>query len=214
MKTRITTIILNALLVLLMSCNGDKKLVNIEEMGDTSFVNSSFKGNLINYQQGMSACDNLNTSVIARLYNVSEALIHIEDPTKSDRYRKDMEPICNFFLESGSSDFEWLRGSIALNREIAIDEQMGEIAQAAGSGENWEEAWAMKKSISKSSEWIPNLGKAALWNERKKILEIKMEGYTLVIIPLKNTLNKTEVAKNRDYKKIALQMAEASGYIK
>jgi hypothetical protein len=213
MKNKISRVILSITILFFSSCLGDKKAVNIAEMEDSTFINTNFKGNLINYEEGMSACDKISVEEIASLYNVTANLIHIEDPTKSDRYKKNMKPVCNFYLESGSSDFEWLRGSIGINREVGKDEYMGDVAEAVGSGENWDEAWAMKKAMSKSSEWIPNLGKAALWNESKKILEIKMEGYTLIIIPLKNRLNKTEVAKNRDYKKLALEMAKASGYI-
>lgn len=211
------TLLKNFSLLLLVfitsSCLGDKKAVDVEEIGNTSFINNDFKGNKVNYTKGMSACDQLNAAAIARIYNVSESLVHVEDPTKSDRYKKDLEPACMFFIESGASDFEWLRGGISINREVGANEMMGDIAEAAGNGENWEEAWSLKKSISKSSEWIPNLGKAALWNERKKMLEIKMEGYTIVINPLKNILNKNEVAKNRNYKKLALEMAKASGFI-
>lgn len=200
-------------LVTLCSCLGDKKQINVDEMNDTSFVNTNFKGNPINYTQGMSACDNINAATLAKMYDVSEDLIQILDPSKSDRYDKSANPSCMFYLKSGSTDFEWLRGTIAVNKEVSKNEYMGDIAEAVGSGENWEEAWALKKSMSKSSEWIPNLGKAALWNNSKNILEIKMEGYTLFITPLRNMLNKTEVAKNRDYKKIALEMAKASGFI-
>ena len=90
---------------------------------------------------------------------------------------------------------------------------MGEIAEAAGSGENWEEAWALQKSMSKSSEWVKSIGLAALWNDSKTELKIKFEGYTLMVYPPKNIGNKEEEAKNRDYKNIALAMAKAAGYI-
>ena len=200
--------------VLLTSCMGDKKAINISEMDDTSFVNEDFQGNLINYQKGMSACSNISAGDIASMYNVSEDKIHIEDPTKSDRYRKDIEPVCSFYIEDGENDFMWLRGSITLNREIGKDEMMGEIAEATGGGEDWEEAWALKKSMSKSSEWIDDMGMAALWNERLAELKIKFDGYTLNVYPIKNKLNKAEVAKNRDYKKAAIEMAKAAGFIK
>lgn len=199
--------------VLLTSCFGDKKLADVSEMNDTTFVNTNFKGNRINYAEGMSACDKISAQDIASLYGVSADLIHFEDPTKSDRYRKDTPPVCGLYIKTGANDYQWLRGSVAVNREIGKDEQMGEIAEAAGAGEKWEEAWALKKSISQSSEWIPNMGKAALWNARKKVLEIKFEGYTLVVNPLSNILNSAEKEQNRDYKKIAIALAKAGGYI-
>ena len=183
-------------------------------MGDTSFVNKNFKGNAIDYVKGMSACDKISIQTIAQLYNVSADKVHIEDPTKSDRYKKDMEPMCSFFIEDGDSDFMWLRGSITVNRDVSKDEFMGEIAEAAGGGENWEEAWALKKSISKSSVWLEDMGLAALWNDRNNELKIKFKGYTLNVYPLKNKTNKAELAKNRDYKKAAIAIAKAAGYIK
>ncbi len=195
------------------ACMGDKKAINVQEIGDTSFVNTNFKTNLINYTDGMSACDKIVAASIASLYDVSPSLVHIEDPTKSDRYRKDIPPACMFFIETGANDYEWLRGSIAVNKEIGKDEFMGDVAEAAGSGTNWEEAWSLKKSISRSSEWLPNMGKAALWNEKKVMLEIKFDGYTLVVHPLKNILNKEEKTKNRNYKEIAISIAKAAGYI-
>ena len=214
MKTIKITLTAGLILILMTSCLGDKKAVNISEMDDTNFVNQDFKGNLIDYTKGMSACSNISAGDIANLYSVSADKVHIEDPTTSDRYRKDMEPVCSFYIEDGENDFMWLRGSIALNREIDKDEMMGEIAEATGGGENWEEAWALKKSMSKSSEWIDDIGMAALWNERLAELKIKFDGYTLNVYPIKNKLNKAEVAKNRDYKKAAIEMAKAAGFIK
>ncbi len=118
-----------------------------------------------------------------------------------------------FFIKKGASDFQWLRGAIMIQREIGIEETMGDVAEAAGTGKNWEEAWRLKKAMSKSAEWLPNMGKAALWNPKKVVLEIKFEGYNLTIKPLKNILNEEEKTLNRDYKAIAVGMAKASGFI-
>ena len=201
------------ILGLLISCFGDKKMINIEEMDDTSFVNKTFKGNRINYNKDNSACEQMPLSTLANLYGVSADKIHLMDNKKSNRFRKDIEPQCGFYIETSENDYEWLRGSISLFREIGKDEMMGEIAEAAGSGENWEEAWALQKSMSKSSEWVKSIGLAALWNDSKTELKIKFEGYTLMVYPPKNIGNKEEEAKNRDYKNIALAMAKAAGYI-
>ena len=189
------------------------KMINIEEMDDTSFVNKTFKGNRINYNKDNSACEQMPLSTLANLYGVSADKIHLMDNKKSNRFRKDIEPQCGFNIETSENDYEWLRGSISLFREIGKDEMMGEIAEAAGSGENWEEAWALQKSMSKSSEWVKSIGLAALWNDSKTELKIKFEGYTLMVYPPKNIGNKEEEAKNRDYKNIALAMAKAAGYI-
>ena len=102
---------------------------------------------------------------------------------------------------------------MSIEREIGKDEANYENAKMIGNGEEFEEAWALQKSMSKSSEWIKNAGLAALWNDSKKELKVKFKGYTLYVNPIKNRLNKAEVAKKRDYKKIALEMAKASGFI-
>lgn len=206
--------ILSLLIVFLTACLGDKKSVNIEEMNDkSSFINKNFKGNLIDYNMNQSACERVSKADIAKLYDVSQDLVHIVDNVKSDQRDPNSQPNCQFFIESGESDFMWLRGNISVNREIKSNEYMGEIAEAAGNGENWEQAWALKKSISKSSEWVSGLGKAAVWKGSQKDLKIKFDGYTLFVSPLSNRLNKEEQALNRDYKKIAVEIAKAAGYI-
>lgn len=202
-----------AILGLLTSCFGDKKMTDVEEIGDTSFVNKNFNSNRINYNKDNSACEQMSLSTLANLYEVTLNTIHVVDNKNSDRFRKDIEPQCSFYIETSENDYEWLRGSMSLYREIGKDEMMGEIAEAAGGGENWKEAWALQKSISKSSEWVDNIGLAALWNDSKTELKIKFIGYTLTVYPPKNSANKMEVAKNRDYKSIALAMAKGAGYI-
>ncbi len=199
--------------IFITSCLGDKKMVNIEEMGDLSFVNKNFKGNLINYNKDHSACEQMDLANLASLYSVSESKIRILDNKNSDRFRKEVEPQCGIYIETSENDYEWLRGSISLFREIGKNEMMAEIAEATGGGEKWEEAWALQKSMSKSAEWVDNHGMAALWNESKNELKIKLDGYTLMVYPPKNKLNKEEVAKNRDYKKLALAMAKLAGYV-
>ena len=200
--------------VCLTSCLGDKKTVNVSEMNDISFVNKNFKDNLINYSKDMSACENMSPNSIASLYNVSENMVLFEDVSKSDRRVPNSSPICSFFIKDGENDFQWLRGSISIQREIGKDEIAYDVAKAVGHGVEWKEAWALNKSISKSSVWLKGIGLAAVWNDKNKELKIKFKGYILYVNPLKNGLNKAEIAKNRDYKKVAIAMAKAAGYIK
>ncbi|WP_040279259.1 hypothetical protein [Psychroserpens damuponensis] len=200
--------------VLLISCNGDKKVVDVSQMTDTSFVNKNFKGNLINYSEDMSACESISAKDIASMYNVSEDKIVINDITKTDRRQPNSPPSCMFYIKTGDNDFEWLRGSMSIQPEIKKNDTAYEIAKAVGNGEEWEEAWALNKSISKSSEWIKDMGMAAVWNQKKVELKIKFKGYNLSIYPIKNSLNKAEVAKNRDYKSVAIAMAKASRFIR
>lgn len=214
MKTIKTTVVACVLSIVLTSCLGDKKAVNISEMDDTGFVNEDFKGNLISYEKGMSACENMSAADIASMYNVSEDMIIYDDISKSDRRVPNSKPACSFFIKDGENDFEWLRGSMAIDRQIGKDEPGYENANLTGGGEDWAEAWALTKSMSKSSEWIKDMGLAAVWNERHSELKIKFEGYTLSIYPIRNKLNKAEVARDRDYKKVAIEMARAAGFIK
>lgn len=207
-------LVLSLIAITLASCLGDKKVVDVTEMNDTSsFINKNFKSNLINYSKDMSACEQMSTGDIASLYNVSGDMVVFEDISKSDRRVPNSKPACSFFIKDGENDFEWLRGSMSIEREISKNEANYENAKMTGSGEEFEEAWALQKSMSKSSEWIKDMGLAAIWNEKNKELKIKFKGYTLKVYPIKNRLNKAEVARNRDYKQMAIKMAKASGFI-
>ncbi|MET1258262.1 hypothetical protein ABV409_02925 [Flagellimonas sp. DF-77] len=214
MKTKfVKTLLSISVSFMIASCIGDRKQVDLKELEDSSFINKKFKGNLIDYQEGMSACSGLNASEIAQLYGVSTEMVIIDDPHTNPQRQVTSTPLCAFFIKSGDSDFLWLRGSMQIEREIGKDEFMGDVAEATGTGKKWEEAWRLKKSISKSSVWIPNTGQAALWNENQTTLEIKLDGYTLKVHPPKNIGNEEETALDRDYKKMAIGIAKAAGYI-
>lgn len=207
-------LILGFFSICLISCVGDKKAIDVSEINDTSFVNENFKENHINYSEDMSACENMSASDIASLYNVSTDLVVFEDVSKSDRKAPNSPPVCNFFIKDGDNDFKWLKGSMSIQREIGKEETAYEVAKALGNGVEWIEAWALNKSISKSSEWVNDMGLAAVWNDKSKELKIKFIGYNLYVYPLKNSLNASEVSKNRDYKKVAIAMAKSAGFIK
>lgn len=199
--------------LILMSCLGDKKSVDLDEASDTSsFINTDFKDNKINYQKGMSACDNLTAQDIASIYEVSVDKIKIDDPKKVPYLEETDTPVCQYYVKSGDSDFMWLRGSISVQREKTKDEYPDYAADQSEHSENWQDIWALQKSISESSEWVEDLGIAAVWKASKNELKIKFEGYTLIVYPPFNRLNETEKAENRDYKKAAIAIAEAAGY--
>lgn len=208
-----TYFIMSLIACLSISCLGDRKSIVGEDLGDTSFVNTDFKGNNIDYTDGMSGCDQISASDIAEIYGVSADQVVIDDPVTNPQRQVTNTPTCSFYIKSGASDFEWLRGSMLIQREIGEDEFMGDVAQATGTGTQWVEAWKLKQAMYKSSEWIPGIGQAALWNENQATLEIKLEGYVLKVHPLKNKINQEEASKNRDYKKAAIAMARAAGYI-
>jgi hypothetical protein len=212
MKTK-KLIIISLITIFLTSCLGDKKSIDIEEANDTtSFVNKDFKGNLIDYDKNMSACDRMSKADLAKLYDVTAEEIIWMDSASNERMTSN-SPTCNFRVMLGENEFNYLIGGITVKREIKKDEMMGEIAEAAGGGENWKEAWALQKSISKSAEWIEGVGLAAMWKPKKRELIIKFEGYSVYIMAPGSTINQEEKAKNRDYKKIALEMAKKTGFI-
>jgi len=199
--------------MILISCLGDKKSIDIEEANDTtSFVNKDFKGNLIDYDDNMSACSKMTKADLASLYNVSADEIYWMDSATNERMESN-KPTCNFRVMIGEDEFNYLIGGITVNREIKKEEMMGEIAEAVGNVENWEEGWALQKSMSKSAEWVEDTGLAAMWKPKRRELHIKFEGYTLYVMAPGAAFNKEENAKNRDYKKIALEMAKKAGYI-
>lgn len=205
---------LSLMAALFTSCLGDKKVANVSEMSDSSFVNKNFKGNIINYSKDMSACENMSASDIASIYNVSEDVVIFNDISKSDRRVPNSPPVCNFYIKDGENDFLWLRGSISAIPDDGKNTDGTITTNTTGYDKDWAEVWAIQKSMSKSSEWLDTSGLAALWNASKNELNIKFEGYTLFVTPIKNKLNKVEVAKNRDYKKAAIAMAKAAGFIK
>ncbi len=206
-------IIILAIIGLFMtSCLGDRKSIIGEDLGDTSFVNKDFKGNLIDYKEGMSACEQLRPSVLADLYKVDDDDIIITDPTKSNRF-VNPKPSCLIHVKMSDQKFDHLTGNILVYREVKADEYMGDVAEATGAGEDWEEAWALKKSLRKSTEWVEGIGQAALWTGKQRKLEVKFEGYTLEVIAPGAAFNTEEQARQRDYKSIAISMAKAAGYI-
>ncbi|MEM9932542.1 MAG: hypothetical protein AAF824_02975, partial [Bacteroidota bacterium] len=183
------------------------------DLGDTSFVNTSFKANEVDYTEGMSACDQLSAATLADLYGVSEDMVLISDPTKMENSRFVGGPSCMIHIKLSDIKGDHLTGTISLAREVGKEEFMGEIAEATGGGENWEEAWALKKAMYESAEWMEGMGLAALWTGNKRMLEIKFKGYTLSMIAPGAAFNQEENSRNRDYQKIAVALAKSAGYI-
>lgn len=213
MKTK-KLLCISIITLVLTACVGDVKIPDAEEMGDTtSFINEDFKGNRIDYDMNQSACEGVTKADIAELYGVSADLVRIMDNVNSDRRDSNAQPVCQFYIESGDNDFMWLRGSMAIKREMKKEEYPEYSADVSEHSENWEEMWAQQKSISKSSEWVSDLGKAAVWVGKYHNLKIKFEGYTLSVNPPRNVMNKEEQALNRDYKKMAIKIAKLSDYV-
>ena len=199
--------IFSLLSLLLTACFGDKKSINVEEANDTSsFINNDFKVNLIDYDEKMSACSGMSKADLAKLYDVTADDIYWMDSSTNERMNTNI-PTCNFRVMIGENEFNYLIGGIIVHRKIKKEEMMGEIAEAVGGGEIWKDAWALQKSISKSAEWIENVGLATIWKPKRRELHIKFDGYLLsTTCPgLNYEPNKKE--RNDNYKNTALAMA-------
>lgn len=188
-------------IILFFACDnpiGDKKsgIGSVNEIGNTSFVNKNFNGNTINYSADLNPCQTLGKDALAKLYQVSSEEIHVIEGNKNNQ-------VCTYRVLLGGNEFNLLIGSIAI-RPDNPDNEIG----------TWEERWSIQKVTSKSSEYLPNMGKAALWKGSKRTLLIKFEGYTLEIYAPGSAINEEEKKKNRDYKSIAIEMAKTAGFIK
>lgn len=211
MKTIKTTLLI-VCLTLLSSCFGDKKSIVGSDIGNTSFVNKNFKGNLISFKEVKDVCSLLKPDKIASLYGVSkEAIVTVGQGASVQNQNT---KTCMLRVGLDDSDWNFLTGMVSLYKEISASEDAGGISEAVGQGSNWEEAWSLKKEMSKSAKWISNTGKAALYTAAKRKLEIKLEGYTLEIVAPGAPFNKEEQAKNRDFEKITLQIAKDLGFNK
>lgn len=177
---------------------GDQKsaIGSVDEIGNTSFVNKNFKGNLINFSTDMNPCQNLGKEIFAKLYNVPSEEVYVIEGSKTNQ-------TCSFKILLGGNDFNSLTGGISAK----ADNNQNEIG-------TWEERWSIQKATSKSSEYLPNMGKAAIWKGSSRSLRIKFEGYTLEVIAPGASFNEEEKKRNRDYKAIAIEMAKIAGFIK
>lgn len=158
-----------SLTVLLSACShGDKAnplTVSFDD-GD-SFENTAFSGNKIGPEGVEKPCSYLQKLDIATMLGVP-----VEQVSKGeDLARK----ACGFTIiyNDDEASPDYTTAGIAFLKEVTDDET------------NWQESWSVQKGISKSSEWVPNLGKAAIWNPSANQLKVKFEGYTLLVTPPK-----------------------------
>ncbi|MCR9288073.1 MAG: hypothetical protein NXI23_11890 [Bacteroidetes bacterium] len=195
--------------VLFIACsNGDKASIVGADFGDASFINDNFAGNKINYEKIGNPCELLNSIQIAKLYGASSEKVMIDRSNELGGQKS-----CRFLVSLSDQEFDHLTGFIAIAPEISADNDPGGIAEATGGGTEWIEAWELKKMLSKSSEYIPNMGKAAIWFGAKRSLLIKLDGYSLSITAPGAAFNKKEKEKNRNYKAIAIEIAQKSGLL-
>ncbi|SDR92446.1 hypothetical protein SAMN05216503_1408 [Polaribacter sp. KT25b] len=183
-------LIFTLIISLFTSCLGDKKSAVGTNFNDTSFENKKFKTKVV-YADLAQPCSYVVKKDLAQQYNVSvEEVLMMEGNSQNK--------ICTIRVKLSDDEYNYLVGSIRFYEEKDNLED----------GSSWVESWQLQKGISKSGEWIPNLGKAALWIAKKRELRIKFKDYTMALNVPGAAFNKQEKALNRDYKKIALTIVK------
>lgn len=179
------------MILLLSSCFGDKKSAIGTTFDDSSFVNKSFAGNKVDFAGISQPCTYTSQEALAKLYNTTaDKVILIGGNTQSKT--------CTIRIQLSDQEFDYITGAIHFFEE----------ANKRSDGTTWEDDWQLQKGISKSSQWISNMGKGAMYKDSKRELLVKFDEYTMSIIAPGSSFNKTEKAQNRDYQKIAIAMAK------
>jgi hypothetical protein len=201
------------MLILLSACgSGTDNSQDWGSVDGASLLNQDFNGNAVEFVAGMNGCLSLTAQDMAKLYDTTVERAMVVDLTKENVGNVDPRtpPSCTLRIQASADDRDTLTGSMILRREVAVDEAMGDLAQAMGSGEEWQEEWALQKQI-RNLESVPNLGMAALWNQKTRRLSIKFDGYSADITAPGSAFNQVEQERQRDYRNIAVQMAKLSG---
>jgi hypothetical protein len=192
MKTIKSIAIISVVSFLFTACFGDKNTVIGQELGDTNFVNKSFAGNKKEFASlPKNMCEFIQETTVKELYPDATKVLFDDGQTF-------MTKSCRFLVYTSDNEYDYLSGTI-----FAVEDQIAP-------GEDWKESWELKKKMSKTSEFISSLGKAAVWIGKKRELSIKMEGYIITINVPGSPFKKEEIAKKRDYKSIAIKIAQST----
>jgi hypothetical protein len=184
--------ILTFISFLFTACFGDKNTVIGQEFGDTNFINKEFTKNNVEFSAlPKNMCAYISEAKIKELYPSASKILFDDGKTFQTKS-------CRFLVYMDDGEYDYLSGAI-----FALKDQLAE-------GEIWEETWELKKMTSKSSEYVLGIGKTAIWNGKKRELYVKMEGYMITITVPGSSFKEEEIAKNRDYKGIALQIAKST----
>ena len=179
------------MILLLSSCFGDKKSAIGTSFNETSFINKSFSGNTMEFSAIASPCSYISKDALAKLYNTSEDKVVLIGGNEQSKG-------CTIRIQMSDQEFDYITGMLHFYEE----------ANQRSDGSTWVEDWQLQKGMSRSAEWIANMGKAAMYKSAKRELNIKFDNYVMSIIAPGSAFNKKEKALNRDYKKIAITMAK------
>ncbi|MEM6722227.1 MAG: hypothetical protein AAF611_23065 [Bacteroidota bacterium] len=178
------------------ACFGDKNTIIGQDLGDTNFVNKNFNGNKKEFASlPKNMCEFITEAKVKELYPDATQILFDDGQTFATKS-------CRFLVytnENTDSKYDFLSGTI-----FAVEDKLAE-------GENWIETWELRKKMSKSAEFISGFGQAAIWTGKKRELAVKMDGYIITINVPGSPFNKEELAKKRDYKSIALEIAKSTG---
>jgi len=181
--------------LLLVSFLGDQKTVIGQEYGDTDFVNDDFTANKKSFGELLkNLCEFFNGDVIIKEYDNATSV-------KFDLGKSFMSKNCQFSVTYYNDVSQLIRGPVFVIEENDEDDR-------------WKESWEMKKKRFKSAEYIDNLGRVAIWNGKKRKLEIKMKGYVVTITVSPKMRAKNKLDNNTDVKNVAVAMAKVLGYFK
>ena len=159
----------------------------------------------------MNGCLSLTAQDMAKLYDTTVERAMVVDLTKENVGNVDPRtpPSCTLRIQASADDRDTLTGSMILRGAKLLSMKPWEIlAQAMGSGEEWQEEWALQKQI-RNLESVPNLGMAALWNQKTRRLSIKFDGYSADITAPGSAFNQVEQERQRDYRNICGSNGEA-----
>ena len=183
--------LLGLMTLLLSSCFGDKKSAIGTTFNDTSIVNKSFSGNKINFANINSPCNYTSKKTLAKLYNTSEKRVLLIGGNAQSK-------TCTIRIQLSEEEFDYVTGSIHFFEE----------ANKRSDGTTWEDDWQLQQGMSRSAQWVSNMGKGAMYKNAKRELLVKFDEYTMSVIAPGSAFNKTEKALDRDYEKIAVTMAK------
>lgn len=179
------------MILLLSSCFGDKKSAIGTNFNDSSFVNISFSGNKMNFADINSPCNYTSKEALAKLYNTSEEKVILIGGNAQSK-------TCTIRIQLSDQEFDYITGAIHFYEE----------ANKRSDGTTWEDDWQLQKGISKSAQWISNMGKAAMYKNAKRELLVKFDEYTMSVVAPGSAFNEKEKELNRDYEKIAVAIAK------
>jgi len=188
-----STTLLFAIALLFTACgHGDKvSAIEAEFESADSFENAFFTGNKIEpVSFSQQPCQYISKAIMASMMSIPvEKVDYRPDPqTKRCAY--------TIIFDQDADRPDYTTASISVRQETT------------GVEAEWKDNWSVTKAISKSSEWVPNLGKAAIWKGSSLMLEVKFDGYTLTVHPPRGP-NKDESKS----KKWAIEMVRLAAFV-